>query len=439
MEGMSRGAQQTPPQHKALRFVRAVAFVCLTLITVQANAQLGPGFEPPPPPPTFHPPADPAPAAVATECKFDLKVTEFLMSDSTLQLRTQSESSAAAVGTYAAGIAGAGITTYVILWLLAFASGGSGGTLTELIIWWARAMAFTLIAGTASYYNHYVAEVFWDAPGEIAQAVAQGKFNAASLTRDVEGRINLGSALDQVASKGVCSALGLWNATVSWRHPVDALGYFGAGLTIILVTVVFVAIAAGLAFISYVALSVVLALGPLFVLAAIWQATKPMFESFLRTAINYALHGVVLMIMVGLAIGLMQSFATSAIGTPAGDKGLMQATMLVVRMLFAFAIGIALLLKADDLSASLVGGISLGAGGMAGAAGGVLGGGVKGAIGGAKAAANPGKTAGEFMGGSFHRNPSTGDVTYKSAGQGRKDHSAAMRAARSSNGVQKKG
>lgn len=373
---------------------------------------------------------------MADACQVDLQIVEFLTSDATMQLRHQVESGAAAVGSWAAGIAAAGVSAYSIIWVLNFARGGSGGSVSDLIWWWARAMVFATVAGTASYYSAFVTDTFWTAPSQLAQVVAVGSFNPADIRMDNEGQIQMGTALDLAANRGFCNATNLWKATSSW-DPIDGIGFFLMGLLLIAAVVIFIAIAAGLIFIGYVSLGIVTSLGPLFIIAGIWDTTKPMFESFIRTATNYALYGVVVMMIVGITLGLITAFSNSALGAATSGMAISEAIVLAVRTAIVFAIAVAMLLKADDISASLVGGISLGAGHTlkAAAKGATLP--VKAATAAGRFAQNPAKGVGQFLGGDFHRDMRSGKMVYRSASQSANEHGAALANARKKNSVKK--
>lgn len=371
-------------------------------------------------------------------CNFDLMVVEFLMSDTMMNLSNQVSAVSGKIGSYAAGIALAGCALYSVLWVIAFVSGTQNGDVFSFLKWFARAMFLTTLAGTGSLYNDLVVQTLWEAPAEVAQIVSGSGMGNQAVRYDLEGKINMGTALDMAASKGVCAGSALWKATSVWK-PGESTGYLLAGLVVIIGTVIFVALAAGLSFMGYASLAIVLALGPLFIVAGIWEATRPMLESFLRTAINYALYGVVLMVIVGLGIGLVQQFGSSTIGNVTEDTvtDIAAALGVSVRALFAFAIASALLFKADDISASLVGGISMGAAGTLSRAASSAGAPGRAAMAAGRIAMNPARAAGEFMGGQFYNDPRTGAARYRGPMDTARNHSAALANARSKNGIRK--
>lgn len=379
-------------------------------------------------------------AAVEPICNFQSQVAEFLMSGTMATLNETVAAAAGNIGGYAAGIAGSGIALYSIMWVVAFASGTQNGDVISFIKWLARAMLLIAIAGTASVYSDYVIDTFWGAPAEVAQYIASSGMTDGGVTYDVAGKLNLGTALDTAATQGVCSGINIWKSTSAWDIS-KSLGFFLTGLVIIIGVVVFVAAAAGLAFVGFASLAIVLSLGPLFIVAGIWEATKPMMESWLRTAINYALYGVVLMVIVGLGIGLVQRFGADDLGTLNGNdlEDLSKVVSLGIRSLMVFAVSSALLFKADDISASLVGGISLGAAGSLGRAGSIASSPAKAAIKTAKVASNPAKAAGEFLGGSYHKDPRTGRMGYKGPIESARDHASALTHTRAKNKIRPNG
>lgn len=371
--------------------------------------------------------------ASGNPCNFDAKIAEFLASDSMGRLGDQVSTVSSQIGSYSATFALSGVALYAVMWTVAFVTGSQNGDWLSFVKWFTRAMILIGVAGTGSLYSDYVIDTFWATPAEVAQFVADGGMAQDGVSYDLKGKLNFGTALDMAANKGVCAGTSIWQATTTWDLS-KSLGYFIAGLIIVLGVVLFVAMAAGLSFIGYASLSIVLTLGPLFLILGIWDSTKPMMEAWVRTAMNYAIYGVVLMVVVGVAIGLVTDFAGENMeGVETGTLTLLEAMSLGVRSLFAFAIATALLFKADDISASIVGGISLGAIGSLTKAAAVAASPAKAAKEAGKIAANPAKAVGEFMGGTYHRDPRTGEYSYKTRAETASDYSSALRHTRSKN------
>lgn len=373
-----------------------------------------------------------APAS-GNPCSFDAEIAEFLGSDTMAKLGDQVTTISSNIGSYSATFALSGVALYAVMWTVAFVTGSQNGDWLSFVKWFTRALLLISLAGTGSLYSEYVVDTFWATPAEVAQYVMDGGIVADGVSYDLKGKVNFGTALDMAANRGVCAGTSIWQATTTWDLS-KSLGYFIAGLVIILGVVLFVALAAGLSFIGYASLSIVLTLGPLFIILGIWDVTKPMMEAWVRTAFNYAIYGIVLMVVVGLGIGLVGEFAQEKMAdVQTGSLGLLDALNLGIRSLFAFAIATALLFKADDISASIVGGISLGAIGSLTKAAAVAASPAKAAKEAGKIAANPAKAVGEFMGGTYHRDPRTGEYSYKTRAETASDYSSALKHTRSKN------
>lgn len=378
---------------------------------------------------------------MADDCysRYQLQIGEFLMSDRLKELADATLSISGQIGGYATGIAAAGCGLYAVLWVISFVTGTQNGDIFSFLKWFAKALLLIAIAGSSSIYGEYVLDVFWEAPAEVAQFVANAGLDDGGISYDAQGRLNIGTALDKVASKGICSGTNIWKAT-SWWNPSESAQYFLSGLAVILMVVLFVALAGGLAFMGAASLSIVLSLGPLFIIAGIWETTRPMLESWLRTAINYAIYGVVLLIIVGLAVGMVDSGIIQSTSEKGADFAvdITLALGLAIKSLFIFGVGAAMLFKADDISASLVGGISMGAAGILGRAASMTSSPAKAMKTAANVAMNPAKAAGEFMGGNFYNDPRTGKAAYRGPLDSARNNYDALKNARAKNTIRPK-
>jgi type IV secretion system protein VirB6 len=138
-----------------------------------------------------------------------------------------------------------------------------------------RIAALAIIFGVALrlwLYNTLLVDTFFNAPGQLA-AVVIGAFDSVGI---VDGIIDSGADTGQLLlSKG-----GLFSQNITFDIAgivVYALVAITAIYTIFLLTL------------SRVALSVLLALGPLFIALLMFDSTKRFFESWLAQLANYAL------------------------------------------------------------------------------------------------------------------------------------------------------
>ncbi|WP_027556166.1 type IV secretion system protein [Bradyrhizobium sp. Cp5.3] len=198
-----------------------------------------------------------------------------------------------------------GVTLYVVLYGFAVMRGSISEPVMEFAWRAMRIVLVVLLATNSSAFQQYVTGLFFDSlPKEIGNALAGSGLNT-----------NSGAPFDQLLSKGIDVANKI---------------YEQAGLTdmapalIAAILLVFVAIGSFLQFAillyAKVGLGVVIALGPVFIAMALFEATRPFTEAWLRQVANF----VILLVLVVALVGLMLTTVTGFIdrfGNNAGTAG----------------------------------------------------------------------------------------------------------------------
>ncbi|MCP3468125.1 type IV secretion system protein [Bradyrhizobium sp. CCGUVB23] len=198
-----------------------------------------------------------------------------------------------------------GVTLYVVLYGLAVMRGSISEPIMEFAWRAMRIVLVVLLATNSSAFQQYVTALFFDSlPKEIGNALAGSGLNT-----------NSGAPFDQLLSKGIDVANKI---------------YEQAGLTniapalVAAILLVFVAIGSFLQFAillyAKVGLGVVIALGPVFIAMALFEATRPFTEAWLRQVANF----VILLVLVVALVGLMLTTVTGFIdrfGNNAGTAG----------------------------------------------------------------------------------------------------------------------
>ncbi|MGL9623048.1 type IV secretion system protein [Bradyrhizobium sp. U531] len=198
-----------------------------------------------------------------------------------------------------------GVTLYVVLYGFAVMRGSISEPIMEFAWRAMRIVLVVLLATNSSTFQQYVTSLFFDSfPKEIGNALAGSGLNTSS-----------GAPFDQLLTKGI----GVANKI-----------YKQAGLTniapalVAAILLVFVAIGSFLQFAillyAKVGLGVVIALGPVFIAMALFEATRPFTEAWLRQVANF----VILLVLVVALVGLMLTTVTGFIdrfGNNAGTAG----------------------------------------------------------------------------------------------------------------------
>jgi type IV secretion system protein VirB6 len=193
------------------------------------------------------------------------------------------------------------VTLYVILYGFAVMRGAISEPFMEFAWRAMRIVVVVLLATNSSTFQQYVTGLFFDSlPKEIGNALAGSGLNT-----------NSGVPFDQLLSKGIDVANKIYDQ---------------AGLTniapalIAAILLVFVAVGSFLQFAillyAKVGLGVVIALGPIFIALALFEATRPFTEAWLRQVANFVILLVLVVALVGLMLttvsGFIDRFAANA-------------------------------------------------------------------------------------------------------------------------------
>src|SRR5258708_36380552 len=194
---------------------------------------------------------------------------------------------------------------YVILYGFAVRRGAISEPIMEFAWRAMRIVVVVLLATNSSACQQYVASLFLDSwPKEIGNALAGAGLNTNSVV-----------PFDQLLAKGIDVANRI---------------YKQAGLTniapalVAAIHLVFVAVGSFLQFAillyAKIGLGVVIALGPIFIALALFDATRPFTEARLRQVANFVILLVLVVALVGLMLTTVSGFI-GKFGTNAGTAG----------------------------------------------------------------------------------------------------------------------
>lgn len=200
-------------------------------------------------------------------------------------------------------------------------------------------------------YNTLLVDTFYDAPTQFAAAVV----GASDPVQTIDAIWDKGGAVaDQLSRDGN----GFWN------H----IGADLVGIVVWLLVGLLCVYTMFLLSLASVALSVLLALGPLFIAMLFFESTRRFFEAWLAQLANYALITILTVMLAALMLHLVASYAqqTAALGT--GIKIVDALNMLLVTALvFLF------MRQIMPVAGGLAGGVALSSFGVVGRATGWIG------------------------------------------------------------------
>jgi len=210
-----------------------------------------------------------------------------------------------------------------------------GRTDEPLVTGLKRLMTLAVILGVALHlwlYNELIVDTFFNAPGALAARVI-GAFDSVGIVDQII--FSGDDAATLLLQKG-----GLWNGDFS---------YYIAGFAVYLIVGLTAIYTIFLLTLSRIALSVLLALGPLFIGLLLFDSTKRFFEAWMAQLANYAFITILTVLVAALMMTLISKAAQQA-AIAGGGIQIAQAvrvcmaaglTFLVMRQVMPMAAGLA--------------------------------------------------------------------------------------------------
>lgn len=212
-----------------------------------------------------------------------------------------------------------------------------------------RLITLAVILGAAInlwLYNSVIVDTFFNGPSELA-AVVIGAFDLVGI-------------VDQIIFEGGDAA----NLLIQKGGILDGnFAYYLAGFGVYLIVGLTAIYTIFLLALSRIALSVLLALGPLFIGLLFFQSTRRFFEAFLAQLANYALISILTVLVAALMLRLVTVSATQAAST----GGAIQIAN-AVRVCMAAGLTFLVMRQVMPMAAGLASGLALSSFGLVSAA-----------------------------------------------------------------------
>lgn len=210
-----------------------------------------------------------------------------------------------------------------------------------------RILGMALILGVGLrlwLYNTVIVDTFYNGPSELAAAMLGGA--------DPVGTI------DAIWERGGTVAGNLWaKASSSWDP-----GFYLDGAVVWFLVGLLCVYAMFLIALSSIALSILLALGPLFVGLLFFDATRRFFVAWIAQLTNYALITLLTVMTAGLLLQVVESYATQT-----AARGSAIFTVDALNMMLVVVLVFLVLRQIMPIASGLSGGVSLNSFGLASA------------------------------------------------------------------------
>ena len=195
-------------------------------------------------------------------------------------------------------------------------------------------------------YQSLLVNTFFTAPAQLAGSVI-GAYNPVAIVDQI---------MDQGANAGelLMARGGLLNGNLS---------FYIAGIAVYVLTGITAVYTMFLLALSKVALSILLALGPLFVALLLFDSTRRFFEAWLAQLSNYAFIAILTVLVAALMLQVVQAAATQAVSTGGGIT-IAEA----VRLCLAAGLTVLVMRQVMPMAAGLASGLALSSFGVMSAA-----------------------------------------------------------------------
>ena len=183
-------------------------------------------------------------------------------------------------------------TLYIMVWGYLQLTGRTDEPITAGL---KRIMTLAVVLAVSLHlwlYNTLIVDTFYLAPAELAASII--------------GASDPVKTIDSIWDRGGAVAGYLWNNGGVFNGD---FGYYIAGLVVWILMGLLCVYTMFLIALSHLALAILLALGPLFIAMALFDATRRLFAAWIGQLTNYALITVLTVMTAGVLLQIVQSYA----------------------------------------------------------------------------------------------------------------------------------
>lgn len=243
---------------------------------------------------------------------------------------------------------------YICFWGVSVMRGMISEPITDGVVRIVRLSVITGIALGTGYYSQFVSDWLWNTPNELARVVAgsDAVSNISYLDTLWERVFNFGHKFYEEGE------------TQANSFGIPNLGLLAAGWAIWGTGMLALTIGAFTLMISKVMLAVMLALGPVFIIMAMFEPTKQFFSAWTGQIANFVVLPVITSGIIGLVFAAAEKYIDAADVQLSGEY-------MINNVFPALAIlggGALFLLMAPSVASNMSGGVALSTMGVGGAA-----------------------------------------------------------------------
>ncbi|EJF79754.1 type IV secretion system protein VirB6 [Candidatus Bartonella washoeensis] len=236
-----------------------------------------------------------------------------------------------------------GLTIAFIIYAWLIIRGAIDMPVSEFLSRCLRISIITSIALTAGLYQNDIANLIMQMPNDLSNALINNPPKSNELN----------NLIDKVAERGFeCASKAFEEAAFL---DGDGLLYGLFGIIILLATSFLAAIGGAFILIAKIALLLLVGLGPLFIIALLWQPTYRFFEQWIAQILSYTILIILLATVFSLMMNIFANYMTDL-----KFDGKQNVSYALGGALILSIISIVLLLKLSNIANALAKGVTFG-------------------------------------------------------------------------------
>ncbi|GAO01285.1 type IV secretion system protein [Anaeromyxobacter sp. PSR-1] len=181
----------------------------------------------------------------------------------------------------------AGLTVWFIVWGVLVMRGAVEQPVREFLGKVIRTALIVSLALGAGLYQRDVAELIRTVPDDLAAAVAGGEADVRFSADPLDTRSRQAALIDRAAGQGLSKAEDAFEKGGLMTQ--QGIAFYTFGVLMLVATVIMVGVGGALILVAKVMLALLAGLGPLFIAALLFDATRRFFDRWIAMVATYGL------------------------------------------------------------------------------------------------------------------------------------------------------
>lgn len=278
-------------------------------------------------------------------------VFRFLLSDVVDTIQSWSGEAASQMATIVTPLAGMLFGIYLLFFFGGVARGSIQAPLPDFTNKALRGTIIIMFATAAGVYQHYVADTLWQIPAALAQEIAHP--GSTTGLGGSGGNLAIAKMLDESLQKGLDAGFIAWDK-MSGLKIMASVGYAILAVMIWIFVSLVCLYACSLVLISAIGLAVMLGLGPLFIVFAIFESTQQFFVAWTRQVVTFAIFFLVLSCVISVTFSFFTPFLQKL-----AEMSASQVVICFVMVICVCGASLLVLHQTQTWASGLAGGIAL--------------------------------------------------------------------------------